>query len=380
MSKFDRYMLSQLMMVFGFFALLLISVYWVNSAVRLFDRLISDNQTVWVFLELSALTLPNVIRLMLPVAGFVAVLYTIQRMTGESELVVMQATGFSPLRLARPAIFFALIVALLISVLAHLLVPLSRTRLNERNAEINGNVTARFLTEGTLLHPAGGLTLYIRTISPTGELGDVFLSDARSGRDATIYTATRAYLTHTDTGPKLVMFDGMAQTLDNRNRSLSLTRFQDFTYDISALMAEHGPRNPTLDEWMTRDLLYPDPHRLAETGATAAEAAFNGHDRFAKPLMAISGILVGFAAMMGGSFSRFGMWRQMALASGLFVALYLLSNLADRTAMRGDGPVAVVYLPALAGLAAATCLLLWGMRRRAVGAKGAPAGGGAVAA
>jgi hypothetical protein len=29
----------------------LVSVYWVNSAVRLFDRLISDNQSVWVFLE-----------------------------------------------------------------------------------------------------------------------------------------------------------------------------------------------------------------------------------------------------------------------------------------------------------------------------------------
>jgi hypothetical protein len=54
------------------------------------------------------LTLPNVIRLMLPVAAFVAVVYTTNRMAGESELVVMQATGFSPFRLARPVLYFGI--------------------------------------------------------------------------------------------------------------------------------------------------------------------------------------------------------------------------------------------------------------------------------
>ena len=39
MSRFDRYLLSQLVALFGFFALILVSVYWVNRAVGLFDRL-----------------------------------------------------------------------------------------------------------------------------------------------------------------------------------------------------------------------------------------------------------------------------------------------------------------------------------------------------
>ena len=101
MSKFDRYMLSQLMMLFGFFALVLVSVYWINRAVSLFDQLISDGQSAWVFLEFTALTLPNVIRLVLPVAAFVASVYVTNRLASESELVVMMATGFSPFRAAR---------------------------------------------------------------------------------------------------------------------------------------------------------------------------------------------------------------------------------------------------------------------------------------
>jgi len=380
-SRFDRYMLSQLMMVFGFFALVLISIYWVNSAVLLFDRLISDNQSVWVFLELTALSLPNVIRLMLPVAGFAAVLYATQRMAGESELVVMQATGFSPFRLTRPVLYFAIVVALLVAILANLLVPLSRTRLNERNAEISDNVSARLLTEGALLHPAPGLTLYIRTISPDGELSDLFLSDARaSAGGSTIYTAARAYLSQGASGPVLVMFNGMAQQQqiaigDTGPGRLSVTRFEDFTYDIGALIARQGPRTPALDERMTHALLRPSAELLAETGATRAQALFTGNDRIAKPLLAASGVLLGFAAMLQGSFSRFGMGRQMVGASVLFVLLFLLSNLADKAAAGDESRVALVYLPPLIGAVVAVALLAWTTRPRFRGARLAPNGG-----
>ena len=34
MGRYDRYILSQLVVMFGFFSLVLISVYWVNEAVE----------------------------------------------------------------------------------------------------------------------------------------------------------------------------------------------------------------------------------------------------------------------------------------------------------------------------------------------------------
>lgn len=368
-------MLSQLMMVFGFFALVLVSVYWVNSAVRLFDRLISDGQSVWVFLEMTALTLPNVIRLMLPVAAFVAVVHATNRMSGESELVVMQATGFSPFRLARPVLYFGLIVALLISVLAHLLVPLARTRLNMRNDEISQNISSKLLTEGTFIHPAQGITLYIRAISSTGELADMFLSDARQTSATTIYTARRAFLVKSGNTPKLVMFNGMAQSLRTDGQRLSVTRFDNFTYDIGAMIAAQGQRFPSLEERSTAALLAPSDQLLSETGATRASALFEGHDRFAKPLLAIASVLIAFGALLTGSFSRFGLWRQIALASGLFILLFFLSNLADKSAAADGHMVWLVYLPSAAGLAIAAALLMWSARRRRAGPADAPAGG-----
>ena len=54
-------MLSQLLVMFGFFALVLVALFWINRAVVLFDRLIGDGQSTLVFLEFTALGLPKLI-------------------------------------------------------------------------------------------------------------------------------------------------------------------------------------------------------------------------------------------------------------------------------------------------------------------------------
>lgn len=214
MSRFDRYILSQLLALFGFFALVLVAVYWVNRAVGLFDQLIGDGQSALVFLEFSILTLPNAIRLVLPIAAFAATAYVTNRLMQESELVVMQATGFSMFRLARPVLYFGFCVMIMHSILSNLLVPASQRILSERSAEISENVTARFLNAGQFMHPSKGITLYIREITPTGELLDLFLSDERSEQSRSVHSASKAFLVRGDVAPKLVMVDGSTQTLN----------------------------------------------------------------------------------------------------------------------------------------------------------------------
>ena len=175
MSRYDRYVLSQYLLFFGFFALFLVTVFWINRAVVLFDRLIGDGQSALVFFEFTALTLPNLIRMVLPMAVFAATVYVTNRLNSESELTVMQATGTGPWRLARPALAFGVLTALMMSVLTHVLLPASISQLEQREVEIARNVTARLLTEGSFLHPAPGVTFYIRQIDPDGTLNDVYL-------------------------------------------------------------------------------------------------------------------------------------------------------------------------------------------------------------
>ena len=218
-------MLSQLFVLFSFFALVLVAVYWVNRAVILFDQLIADGHSATVFLEFTALSLPKVIGMVLPMAAFAASVYVTNRLSGDSELTVMQATGYSPWRLARPVFVFGLLVAVMMNILTHFLIPASLEQLKEREREISGSVSAKLLREGVFLHPANGVTFYIRDISPDGELRDVFMSDDRDEMRHITYTAERAYLLRDEAGPKLVMVDGMAQILTPRTGQLSTTNF-----------------------------------------------------------------------------------------------------------------------------------------------------------
>ncbi|MCO8145410.1 LPS export ABC transporter permease LptF [Rhodovulum tesquicola] len=366
MPRFDRYLLAQLTVLFGFFALVLVSVYWVNRGVSLFEQLIGDGQSALVFLEFAALTLPNVIRLVLPVAAFAGTVYVINRMTSESELVVMQALGCSPWRLARPVMLFGLAVALPMAVLTHVLVPASRAQLDERRDEISRDVAAQFLSAGQFLHPARGITFYIRDISDRGELFDIYLSDARSAGTRVTYIARRALLVEGGTGPKLVMFEGMAQSYRSDDRRLSVASFEDFAYDIGALIDTARLRPPRLETLPTRALLWPSDEMIAATGETRAVFLVEGHERTAQPLLALAGALIGYGALLLGGFSRFGLGRQVLLAIVLLIGVNLLGNAAADLARREAALWPVTYLPPLAGAAMGAALIAFSARRRRV--------------
>ena len=362
MARFDRYLLSQLLALFGFFSLVLVAVYWVNRAVGLFDQLIGDGQSAVVFLEFSLLTLPNVIRLVLPIAAFAAAVYVANRLTQESELVVMQATGFSAFRLARPVVYFGLIVAAMMLVLMNVLVPASRTALAERSAEISQNVTARFLKDGQFLHPAEGITLYIREVAPTGALLDLFLADDRSQATRATYTARRALFVRAETGPKLLMFDGMVQVLTTQTESLSITRFSDFTYDLAGLIAAQPREARTSDEASTFELLAASPALMAETRQTNAALSYAAHDRLAQPLLAAAAALIGFASLLLGAFSRFGLWRQVLVAVGLLIVVQAISTVATGLGTQINGGWVWAYAAPVTGLAIGAFELWWAQR------------------
>ena len=363
-SRFDRYLLSQLLQLFGFFSLVLVAVYWVNRAVGLFDQLIGDGQSALVFLEFSLLTLPNAIRLVLPVSAFAATVYVVNRLMQESELVVMQATGFSAFRLARPVLYFGICVMAMQLVLANVLVPASQRMLSARSAEISQNVTARFLNAGQFMHPTKGITLYIREISPTGELMDLFLSDERGAGERVIHTARKAFLVRGEVAPKLVMVEGSTQSLSRADGRMSVTRFSDFTLDLAGLVTIGGTGGVSLNALSTPVLLRPEAAVMTAAGVSEAQMLEEGHSRLAGPLLAVASPLLGFAALMLGGFSRFGLWRQMGVAVGLLIGVQLVWTWAGSAALKSAAAWPLVYAAPVLGVVVAVGLLAWAQRPR----------------
>lgn len=326
MGKFDKYMLQQLLMLFGFFSLVLALVFWVNKAVSLLDWLMGDGQSASTFVQLTLLSLPTILVNLLPIAAFAATVYVTNRLSSESELVVVQAAGYSPYRLARPVMIFGAFVAVMVAILAHVLVPMSHQELDLRRAEIAEDVTARLLTEGAFVHPVKGITFYVRNISPADELEDVYLSNSRDSNQRQSFMASRALIVKDDSGPMLLMFDGMSQTYETDTKRLSVTRFDSFAYSLEGLLGETDIRPRTLRSTDSLALLRATPALQKELNRTKLQMFAEVTQRMNKAVQGFVICLVGFGALLIGGFSRFGLWRQIVLAILLLVVVKTLDN------------------------------------------------------
>jgi lipopolysaccharide export system permease protein len=356
LSRFDRYLLQRLLLLFGFFSLILVLVFWVNSAVSLLETLMGDGQSAATFAGLSLLGLPYIISSVLPITAFIAAVFGINQMSADSELVVVQATGFSPWRLARPVLAFGAIAALMMLIITHLLVPLSRHEVSMRQTEIAQDVTARLLTAGKFIHPTRGITFYVRETPPNGELIDIFLSDTRTDGRREMYMAKRALFAKEDSGPVLLMFDGSAQTYDTATQRLSVTTFDSFAYGLGDFLGSSKVRRRALRTIPTHELILSAQDVMQETNRRKTSITEEIHSRTSKALLAAVAPLIGFAALIAGGFSRFGLWRHIFIAFGLLIFIKVLDNIAASQLQKSPEAWGLLYIPHVVGI---MIVVLW---------------------
>ena len=372
MARLDRYVLSQLVVLFGFFALVLVAVFWINRAVVLFDRLIGDGQTALVFLEFTALGLPKLIATVLPLATFAASVYVTNRLNNESgndrhagHRIKPVATGPSCYGLwldfgAHDVHSYALYWS-----------RPPQAQLGERESDVSQNITARLLTEGTFLNPTDGVTFYTRAIDDDGVLRDVFLSDRRDAQERQTYTASEAYLVRNGDGTTLIMVDGLAQRLRTSDMTLSTAKFADFSFDISALVSGKDQKTMSIRNMRTWALLGNWDAISKDANASRGQIAEELHSRLAQPLFCIVAASIGFSTLLIGGFSRFGVWREVVIAFALLIFIDGIRSSLSDTVTKDASLWAVLYVPAFIGASLVTGMLFtaanprwWYLRRR----------------
>jgi len=161
MTLLDRYLLRQMVVAFAFFCLILAGVIWLTQAVRLIDTVLSAGQSLWRLIEFSTLVLPRVLSMVVPLSGFAAALYAINKLYSESELVVMMTAGLGPFAIARPVAMFAVALSLLTLVITNFLAPAGQLQLDQNRQQIRTELANALIREGRFLHPAKGLTRYL---------------------------------------------------------------------------------------------------------------------------------------------------------------------------------------------------------------------------
>ena len=118
MGSIGRYIFRTTM---GAFVIILVSltvVLWFTQAMRDFDLITSQRQTLLVFVEITGLIIPLLVMMIAPIALVMAGAHVLNKLGSDSEIIVMNAAGVSPWRLLRPFLAAALVVSLLVAVIA----------------------------------------------------------------------------------------------------------------------------------------------------------------------------------------------------------------------------------------------------------------------
>jgi lipopolysaccharide export system permease protein len=330
---------------------------WLAQSLRLVDLIVNRGLSLEIFAYLAILILPRFLDIVLPIGGFIAVLFVFNRLTSESELVVMRAAGVGPLALAKPVFVLAGLAALVLMAMSAYFLPASNREFKDLQFEIRNRFVASLLQEGTFTNISDQLTIYIGGRDRRGEVTGLLVNDNRDPQKPVTITAERGAFAESGGGSRIVMVNGDRQQYDRTTGKLSLLTFDRYTLDLDQMRDAPEVRFPEAQERYLGDLLFPPPGLDPMIMRTFI---LELHQRFLVPLSAFSFIIIPLACLLPGELNRRGQLQRVLLAIGLAFLFQALDLGARNLAARFIQTIPLMYLIDLLPLALGFGILMKG--------------------
>ncbi len=342
MGLMNAYVLRQLATATLLVAVTLTAAIWLTQSLRFIDLIVNRGLTLGTFLNLTLLLLPSFLWLLLPIALFAAVLFTLHRLAGDSELVVMRACGLSPMQLARPVLVLTAIVCAAGYALTLYLLPLAYRAFKDLDFAVRNDFAGMMLREGNFNTVAPGITIYVRNREASGDLVGLLVHDARRSDLHVSMIAERGRLAIADNGPRIVLVNGNRQESERASGRLRILYFDRYRVDLGRLGERGGERWREPRERYLHELF--GPPRDVNDAANVSRMRAEGPNRLASPLLALAMALVALATLLSGEHDRRGQGRRMLVAVLLAAAIQAANMTAQNVAAKWPGLLGLIHL------------------------------------
>mgnify|MGYP001806740652 CR=1 FL=1 len=330
---FSRYVFRQ---AAGALLLILSSlsgIVWIALALRQFEVVTSQGQNAWTLLAMTTLGVPNLLALIAPFALLIAVMHTLNRLNGDSELIVMTASGGTIWIVARPLLLLAAIVATAVTFVNHIGMPWSLRMLRDYVVEVRTDLLSQVLQPGKFSSPESGVTFHIRERAPNGDILGLIMHDTRTGKSAMSYLAERGHIVKQESGSYMIMSGGHVLSQDDIKQPPRIVAFDRYALDLDAFdqkISDDKDLRPR--ERYYSELVNPDPEsRIYKRNRGQFRAEL--HERFASPLYPLAFVFIALAAAGGAQSTRTNRTRSIvmgfAAGAGLRLAGLGLNNLVS---------------------------------------------------
>jgi lipopolysaccharide export system permease protein len=341
-----RYILREITVPFilglGIFTLILL----VARVLKLADLVVNRGVPMVEILRLFTLILPAFLEITIPMAMLLGVLIAFGRLSSESELIALTASGVSIRRLMVPVLILgcaAGTIALSVSLHGK---PWANKRMRETLYELAKKRATAGIREKVFNNEFEGLVIYVEQISGKGSiLEGILISDSRD--EQTIIVARHGYVI-TNEDKRLVTLrleEGSLHNLYDAQKTYHRTDFAtyDLNLDLGTVVAPLRAREAPPGELSLSELL--------ATIATKESAGDNAlpwrvelHRKFALSFASV--LFAALGVPLGIRPTRAVHSRGFATSLGVIFSYYLFLTLGESLGNRGALPPALaLWLP-----------------------------------
>src|SRR5437868_12098000 len=294
MGSIDKYIFRTTLASFALVLVSLTGVIWITQALRGIDLMTSQGQTIRTFLGITSLVIPALVLVIAPIALMISISHTLNKLATDSEIIVLNAAGFSPIRLFRPSLYATIVVAIMVAFIATYLAPRGMRRIKQWDAEITADVLTNILQPGRFAQLDQNLTIRIRERQPGGVLAGIFVDDRRDPKERVTIIADHGTVLKNESGSYLVLEDGNLERFEAGKRDPALVAFGHYAFDMSKFSNRGRDVALGIRERYLWELVSPsedDPVFKQLSGQFLAEL----HDRFMSPIYPFAFAVLTFA-------------------------------------------------------------------------------------
>src|SRR5262249_19328999 len=294
MGSINEYILRTTLGAFLIVLVSLTAVIWVTQALRDIDIMTSQGQTILVFVGITGLIIPLLVLVIAPIALLIAVAHVLNKLSNDSEIIVMNAAGMSPWVLFRAFVAAALVVSLLVGAISAYFAPKGLRMLRDWLTEVRANVVSSIVQPGRFTTIENGVTIHIRERRPNGQLAGIFLDDRRNPNERITVLSEIGELLDNESGTYLVLQKGIVQRQETGQRDPAMVVFDRYAFDLSQFAGGGQSAKYSIRERYLWQLLFPDPKDqfyIEQPGQFRAEL----HDRLMAPLYPLAFVVIAYA-------------------------------------------------------------------------------------
>ena len=294
MGSISRYIFRTTIGAFLVILVSLTAVIWVTQALHDIDLITSQGQSILVFVGITGLIVPLLVLVIAPIALLIAVAHTLNKMSTDSEIIVMNAAGMSPWLLFRAFLSVAVVVSLLVTVVSAYFAPKGLRMLGDWLTEVRADVVTNLVQPGRFVSIENGVTIRIRERRSNGQLAGIFLDDQRDPAQRVTMIADTGDLLDNARGTFLILQNGMVQRFEAKQRDPTMVVFDRYAFDLSQLVPGPQAAKYSIRERYLWQLLFPDPKDqlyLEQPQQFRAEL----HDRLIAPVYPLAFAVIAFA-------------------------------------------------------------------------------------